>query len=474
MAPYLTGRVTSSQPDADRDAALAEHRALAADQIQHDLDYNLQQMTRFCDAVIARQGAGEAEPAVERDLLGHLRRRRDTLAEVDPFRSAKAEEQCWINLQQFYLDALELAERLLARETGGRQGRVRRQSDGTLRRYNVSGFEAYTRAESALRTVEVAVPNPFEMRLTRTMLPTLLHMGWHQVWPWSRLRWCDFERTTLRWLRDGGIARLRGEKSTRVRFVGRERLEDNDELFDPATGKARHNLILAGSHRVGFLDFPYFSEVLRHVDHAVWANNAFYTPGMARKMARSRTAIPIRGQGRGAMDDAVELTIEVMADDGVPLFIMADGSTKNLLYGQYLRVKRGIRVLADESVRRSAAAGRKTLIAPMTFDDPVAYLVGRCDEVVVTVHPLLEITTPTSSEPHSSVFDETAFNGGDNLLNHLEALYLLHSPEGREGLRTPDVLAVARAKHGRRLSRGWRGWLRRRFHLSVFDLCSQA
>jgi len=483
LADYLAGRAGGCQQSAGRDAALAVLRERGRQRVLCDLDANLVSLRHLYAAVAEANDLHDYDLPVERDLLDRLLRLRDETRCTDPYGAGAVEESCWILVQQFYCDAVDCAHRLLAREQGHIPPAGKYDEAGRVRRFAVMGISARSRLQAALNAIEVAVPNPIEMRLSRTMLPTLLHMMRHQLIPWGELRWHEFERTTLSWLAPQGFARLRGmidaraagrrqanPVECRVRVLGREYLQDNAELFDAGSGRMRHNVVIAASHRLGFLDFPLFAEALRGVPHMVWANNAFYTPGMARKLARSRTAIPIRGVGRMAFRDAIDLTIRVMSEDGLPLFLMSDGATKNLLYGQYLRVKRGVRVLVDECARRSRGTSRRTFVVPMTFDDPIAYLLGWENEIRVGLHPPIEITEPTSSDAHTSLFDESRINGGDPLLNQLEAIYFVHSLQARIGLNGPDVVAAARVWLHERHP-GMRGWLRRRWNMSVLDLC---
>lgn len=468
LAEYEAGRQSSPVRHPAREAALAEYRRRLTERIQGDLAFNISRLEAAAEEIGRATGRSCRDEPLIADLFRRLAAGQKFLVETDPYTSSSVEEKCWIALQQFYCDALDLAERLRELRLVQRRRWPRPLSDGAFRRHNLLGIESYRRVQTMMHGAEVAIPNVFEMRFRRTLWRTIRFMLRHQLWPWGDLHWADFEATTLPWLEDEGLGRLAGRSQTRVRFLGREYLEDNAELFDPVTRRARHNVMIAGSHRAGFLDFPLFTEMLRRVPHAVWANNAFYTPGMAKKLARERTTIPIRGEGRMPMNQALNLTISVLRDDGRALFLMADGSQPNLMYRHQVRIKRGIRVLVDECIRQAAGTGRRTYVVPMTYDDPPAYLCGLDEEIVVRAHPPLLITEPTTSERYRSVFDENATNGGDPLLNHLEALYFVHSAQPRHGLRTPDVLGAV--EHRLNSSTAFRRWLRARFNTTVHEL----
>jgi hypothetical protein len=239
-----------------------------------------------------------------------------------------------------------------------------------------------------------------------------------------------------------------------------------------------HNIVVFASHRIGFLDFPFFTQALLKAPHAVWANNSFYGPGMARKLKRDPLTLCVRGEGKLPIFEAIDQTINVMKRHGVGLFIMADGSQPNMMYGNQVRVKRGIRLLVDESVRQCAKQGRRTFVAPLTMDDPLGYLSGLDDRLVVTIHHPIEIKAPSTDAPRSSHFDADVINGGDDLLNQLEALYMCHSMAARHGFETPPVIEAARehsvkARAVTMFNGGLRSYFQSRGPTRVFDLCKR-
>ncbi|MCB9849476.1 MAG: hypothetical protein H6817_02085 [Phycisphaerales bacterium] len=467
---YLAGRTQGPVADTARDGILARYRVVAQERVFADLDKTIASIEALYAAVVRERNIETDRLASEAGLLARLRDLRARFRATDPYKSGVTEEQCWLLVQQFHYDAIECVGRLLDWESGKQPAPLPHDADGAIARVSVMGIAGPSRRQAILNVLEVAVPNPIESRVLSTFLSTLGHMLWHQFNPRSELRWHEFLRTTLGWVSRDGLSRLRGERREVVRVSGSEYLYGERGLFDRATGKTAHNVVVAASHRLGFLDIPLYGHALDGLPHFVWANNSFYPPGMERKFMRSRTAIPVRGAHKLPLNEVIDLSIRVFEEDGSPLFIMADGATKNLLYGQYLRVKRGIRVLVDECVRQCAGTGRRTFVLPMTLDDPIAYLLGYEDEIRVNLHPPIEITEATSPDAHTSLFDESAFNGGDDLLNHLEALYFVYSVQARVGLTSPDVVSAVRAWRGQG-GGGVRGWLRRRFNMSVYDLC---
>ena len=121
---------------------------------------------------------------------------------------------------------------------------------------------------------------------------------------------------------------------------------------------------------------------------------------------------------------------------------------------------------------RPRSKGRRTFVIPITYDDPLGYLMGYDDLVTTKLHPPLEIVEPTTEERYTSVFDDSAFNGGDPLLNHLEGLFVANCMMSRHGLRVPDVIDTVTRRHLMRRTPGVRGWLRSRLRASTFDLSS--
>jgi len=64
-----------------------------------------------------------------------------------------------------------------------------------------------------------------------------------------------------------------------------------------------------------------------------------------------------------------------------------------------------------------------------------------------------------------------AINHGDPLVNYLEAFFLSNTGQVRHGWRTPRVIeTVRRVAEQLEGDRTVRGWLRKKFHASMFDL----
>ena len=359
---YEAGQQDSPKADSVREACLQEVRQTVSRQIVKDADYNLLRLRDWTAEVSSTIGMDLSKQALVADLLDRIRAGRDFLTDTDASVSSRVEEQCWLALQQFYIDGLDLAEYLHScREKGVVPRSPKVLNGGGIRRREILGISSYSWIRTATLAMDVAVPNWTQMRFCRSMLPTLVHLLWHQLVPWGPLCWCDFERTTLGWLRPDGFARLRGQRGNIAEFQRREIVDDNPQLFDRQTRKTHHNVILVGAHRLGFLDFPFWTEMFRRTDHAVWANNAFYGPGMAKKLARGRTTVPIRGVGRMPLEQALDRSISILAEDRMPLFIIADGSQPNMMYGDQKRVKRGLRLLVDECVRQTSFEGTPNL-----------------------------------------------------------------------------------------------------------------
>jgi len=480
LEPYLSGQTAQPIHSPRRDALLADARAMFDQQLRHDLDFTIHDLSTFAGAVTKNIGFDARRVPVIADLFRRLEESRRFLRVTDAMSSSKVEEQCWLATQQFYYDALELADRLIHVDRGRSiRNWPRCDAYGEIPRRNLLGVTAYSWPRVIHRGLENCVPNFLRMRFFATMFPTLWQVAYHILIPFGDATFSDIERSTLGWLGRDGFAKLRGNGSTEdVIFNGRERITENGALFDAQTRRIRANVVICGSHRTGFLDIPLFVKILDGVPHAVWANNSFYGPGLARKLTRDPGTICVRGEGKQRVFDAIDDTIDVMTRFGMGLFIMADGSQPNMMYGNQVRMKRGLRLLVDESARRRKSTGRRTFVVPMSFDDPLSYVLGLDSRIEITAHHPIEIVTPSSNQPRTSDFDNDAINGGDDLLNQLEALFMCHSMMARHGMRTPAVLKTALA-HSRVADASPQGgdvrqFIHRRGPTTLYDLSRRA
>lgn len=480
LDPYLSGQTTQPIHSPRRDALLAEARAMFDRQLRHDLDFTIHDLSTFAATVTKKIGYDVRRVPVIADLFHRLEDSRRFLRVTDATSSSKVEEQCWLATQQFYYDALELADRLIHVD-GGRSIRrwPRPNAYGELPRHNLLGVTAYSWRRVIHRGFENCVPNFLSTRFFATMFPTLWQVAYHTLVPFGDATFSEFENSTLGWLGRDGLAKLRGDGSPDdVIIRGRERITENRALFDARTSRFRANVVFCGSHRIGFLDLPLFTKLLEGVPRAIWVNNSFYGPGMARKLSRDPGTICVRGDGKQRVFDAIDDTIDAMTRYGMGLFIMADGSQPNMMYGNQIRMKRGLRLLVDESARRRESTGRSTFVIPLSFDDPLSYVLGMDPKIEITTHHPIEIVKPTSDQPRTSNFDNNAINGGDDLLNQLEALFMCHSMVARHGMRTPTVLKTAHA-HNRAADASprvgdVREFIHRRGPTTLYDLSRRA
>ena len=338
------------------------------------------------------------------------------------------------------------------------------------RRWEAADLTATTRWQAYKNVLDLIVPCPFEADLARTMLPGVMFECSHYVNPWKAMRYAEFEDCVLGWTRRGGFQRLRSGSNPAVRIAGLQRLVGNRNLFDPETGRTRANVIITAAHRLGFLDIPLVVEVIRGFRHGLWVNTAAYGAGIARKFSQDALVVPVRGEGSLSATAAIRATRDLLTVAKVPVVIIADGSQPHLFYGHQLRLKPGVRVAADTAIRASVESGRKTFIVPITLNDPVAFIRGQRDEILVTVHEPLAVDA-SHTRGHG-----TSPGGGDDLLNHLEVLFLLNTAHVEYGLASPRVVRTV-VNRRRRLARqgGVRAWIEARFHASIGDLaCDNA
>ena len=446
--------------------------------IHHDARVNHAELRALVSATSDRCGLGTADTPLGADLLTRIEESFNCITRVDPYLDGKAELRWWLALAQFHLDGLLLADRLLRAHPGEPPKRWRLPR----RRIEFLGFSGFGRTQSMVTAMETAVPDVFRVNPFDTYMPLLLHLLAHHVFAGKRFSFMEAFATTFGWIHRGGFGRLRGLEGETVRFDGLEHLH-NAELFDAATGRTRHNVIIAASHRLGYLDWPLFFKPLRKLRLGVWVNNAFFGPAVEKKIARDRYSVPVAGNHAPPLEVSLRRTASLMIHAKVPVFIMVDGRQPSLFYGQQMRVKRGVRLAVNEALRKSKGTSRRTYVLPLSLNDPVAFVQGRRNVIRVTFHPpvLVEsVVEPGRPEPelgtgmlHPSPGEALRTNTpvADPLLTHLETLFLLNTAHAEQGLPHPRIVAAAEHRL-RNLHR--EPLLKRPFHTSLADLARQA
>ena len=374
----------------------------------------------------------------------------------------RAELACWNATQQFYCDALALGSRLLIIE---RDGRRRPKPLGRLRRHGrMDGASSYSFAQAVVNAVEQAVPNLLEVRPVGSLLAWLIYVGRCSLFTRPRFDWSTMLQHARRFYRCGGLASLSGVQGDAHEVHGLQQFWSDDKFFDSRTGQTRHNIILVFSHRHVVLDLAFLALALEGHDSGVVGNEAFL-PKSAVRDPRIVLVSPSQGC---AMDATLAKCANVLVEQRLPLVIAVDGGGPYLLYGQQMRVKRGIRLIIEYLKKRGGSAGRKTYIVPLSFNDVVSLVKGLDQRVKITLHKPIcsDDIAPPIKKP-----DPELLNWGDPLLNHLELLFLVHTGQVRHGWRTPRVIETTRRVH--RLlqeDHSFRGRLRRLFHVSISDL----
>ena len=432
------------EPNPDRDRLLGEYRRILVRRIHDDAAVNLTELQVLVRSQSDRAGIDLARTPVGADAFARLRDGLTRITSIDPYVDTKSEERWWYALHQFYLDGLALADRLLT----VRHPESLRRWQRPPRRMEVLGTSFPGLAHALVTGMEIPIPNVGRINPFDTYVPTLLHLLAHHVFPNKRFRCTDMFASSLGWIRRGGFNRIRGLHDATVRFEGLEHLH-NDVLFDLNTWRTHHNVIIAASHRMGYLDWPLFFEPLRKVRMGVWAHNAFFGPGMERKIARDRYGIAIRGNHAPPLEVSLARTADLMIDARVPVFIMVDGGQPPMFYGQQMRVKKGVRLAVNETIRRSSGTGRRTYVLPLSLNDPVGFVQERQDVMRVAFHPpvlvdsVLELRRP---DPETRPPGDGRPVAGDPLTNHLEALFLLETTHAVKGLPRPRVVSAARER----------------------------
>lgn len=470
VIPTSPGFAAGTARDARRDTLLGEYRQMLLARVLDDAHVNLEALTGLLCECSDRCGVDLARTPVGADLLSRLQQSCAVLEQLDPYRDGKTELKWWLALNQFYVDGLGLADRLLgvSRRAPGRPW-MRPQ-----RRIEVLGLSLPGLAQAGFLSLETAIPDLMRVNPFDTYVPTLLYLLAHHLFPSKRFSWHDLLGSTLGWIWRGGFGRMRGLKGEVIRFEGLENLH-SEELFSTVTRRTRHNVIIAGSHRLGYLDLPLFFEPLRRVRFGVWSNNAFYGPALEKKIARDPLSIPVRGNHAPPLKACMARTAELLIDARVPVFIMVDGGQPPMFYGYQMRVKRGLRLAVNKTLERSRGTGRRTYVLPMTLNDPVGFVQGRQEVIRVAFHaPVLvehahAVQPPAVEGRHAPAGD--ASESGDPLLNYLEALFLTHTSNAEHGLPRPRVVEAVRR---RLINKSREPLLKRPFQTTLADLARQA
>ncbi len=441
--------------DPELTGLLQHYRSEFQEQVVHDFAANREALRDWAERLRLGGNAG-----VERDLA-RLEGGQQVFLDVDQWSNSRHELLCWNTFQQFYCDALALADRLLRVEHGVQCHRRRR----TPRRHERPGAASDRWDQALLNLIEQAFPNVFALEPLRGALPILAYQASRQVFPRPGWRSLEYLNRAHRMVTSGALASLTGgrDRGTFAR-EGIDQVLRDPYFFNRHTGRTRHNLIFALSHRHSFLDLGLMYEVFRGRPFATWSNIQYFPPSAAR----DPLIVAVRPGESRRMEHTMQRSAELVIDQGLPLTSYVDGGAPYLPYGQQMRVKPGVRLLVDFISERARGTRRKTYLVPVSFDDTISFIRGLDAQVRLVMH------RPISSDaidPAPRRPDRGSVNRGDPLLIHLEALLMAHTGQVRHGWQTPPVIAVTRQfaermQHPRRLADTWR----RCFHASICDL----
>ena len=443
----------------ERDALLAEYRVIVQRQITADARRNLAAIETLAEETSDQVGLRLKNSAVGGNLLRSMRASLERIDEVDPYTSTANQDAWWFALHQFYFDGLWLAEHL--------QKRGDRRSAGwwqrTPKRREVQRWSLIGRWQSLNSLIEMSVPRYHRVKLLGTFGPSIAYLVSQQTPGSKGFSFYDFFETTLGWLRRGGFEQIGDVHSPAVEWVDVDRLINN-ELIELRTGRTRHNIIIMISHRLGFLDMPLCHAPLRRIRLAAWANNSFYGPGMEHKLNADPYTIAVSGNNCPPMRQSITRTAEVLVKERMPVAILGDGGQPPVFYGQQMGIKAGIRLALKAAVRASAGTGRRTYVAPISMNDPVAFVQGTRQRIRVRFHEPVLIEA-------DDVTGRDAARAGDPLINQLEAAFLLDTAHAEDGLPRPRIIPAVRERL-RRISQ--EPMLKRLFVTSLTDLARHA
>ncbi len=403
--------------------------------------------------------AFQSQPdSITQALCKDLEANHRLLVQTDSWSGNRQERECWLAVQQFFTDALALADRLYRWENN--LPIHTRTSSELMKRGFAESATSYDRFQAVANLIDHVLPGGWNLKLLYGMAPWLWYNGWMRVTSWSILQWTRFLERAGFMVESGALGEYREGDGPVVHVRGDEWLSDS-YFFESPRGRTRHNLILAMSHRHSILDFGPLHEALHDLDHAVWGNETYFPPSAER----NPNIVFVRSGAGHSMEPTLAQSAGILMDARMPLLLAADGGGPYLMYGQQMRVKRGIRMLVDYVHQRSQGTGRKTYIVPITLDDVVFYVRGFDPSITVTLHrPICSDDIPLPLDPP----DPQQINWGDPLLNHLECLYLCHTGQVRHGWQSPDVIETVRRAHEQRPRRLKLSSLKS--HPSLYDL----
>jgi hypothetical protein len=452
LAELGSDRVVS---DDVRDSWLADYRSRFNRQVTNDLRYNLQALQSWSD-LLKRHG----DPWIT-DGLRRMHELATLLAHSDPWTTSRLELDSWNSFHQFYCDALQLADRLLALEQGRH---VVRQEPPTLKRTEFPGASSYRMPQALLNYLEQAIPDALRIDSLRGFVPVLWYQLVRAAVPGTVWTSAAYSRKMNGVTTSGTLASYGRGPRPRVVFEGRDELFDDDHFFAPRDGRTRHNIIVALSHRHSFLDLALMAALFGEREFATWSNIQYFP----KSAARDPLLVAVKPGEAQRMEATLARSMELLSERAVPLAVFVDGGSPYLPYSQQMRVKPGLRLLIDHVRGATPGSGRKSYLIPVSFNDTATFLRGLDDTLRVQSHPPIDLERiPDSPRPPV----RTRPNRGDALLNHLECLYLTCTGQVRHGWRTPLVIdTVRRVEEETRRVHGLRPRLRRRFHASLMDL----
>lgn len=451
------------EPDQRRDYLLADYRARFSEQVVHDLSYNLQHLWTWANRLDSNRTRSRAvlRDTQVRDGFRRLNVLRRFLIDSDAWSSNRAELECGLAFQQFYFDSLALGDCLWQVEHGTR---MRRSGAQKLRRTEIPGAASYGFFQALMNAVEIGIPDILSIRPLRALLPAALYQGTRYALPWPRFRYAKW-LSKVRYISvSGALASINSPGGAVVVRHGVDEFYADPDFFDQASGRTKHDIIVVFAHRHPTFDMAVLAETLDGKSHGVWGNVRYFP----KSATHDPHVVVVEQAGKKPMADFLDKSVDILSHHRLPLVISVDGTIPYLCYGQQMRIKRGIRLLADYLKAQTVGSGRRTYIVPASFDDAVSFVRGLDSNIRVTFHQPIcaQDIAPLPSPPDSS-----QVNWGDPLLNHLECLFLANSGQIRHGWRTPSVIDTVRRRH-EKLSRDrtLRGWIRSCFHPSLFDL----